>query len=301
MFGLTILGNNSAIPAHDRHPTAQVLTFADQVFLIDCGEGTQMQLAKYKVRRSKINHIFISHLHGDHYYGLIGLVTSMGLMGRSLPLHIHGPADLEQIIRLQLSVGGNHLPYPIHFHAHPEKGGIILSDVKVEVSCFPVQHRITCHGFVFTEKRQPRKILKEAVLETLIPAAFYPRLQQGENYTGKDGIVIKNTDVTIANTPGKTYAYSADTVYDPSIVPHFTGADMLYHETTFLAAETDRAAERFHSTTVQAADIAARAQVKRLLIGHFSSRYENLDELLEEARPVFPHTDLALEGVTYRI
>lgn len=301
MFGLTILGNNSAIPAHDRHPTAQALTFNDQVFLIDCGEGTQMQLARYKVRRSKIDHIFISHLHGDHYFGLIGLVTSMGLMGRTQPLNIYGPKELEGILQVHLQVASTSLPYEIRFHAHPNEKAVLLSTEKVEVTCFPTQHRIPCHGFVFREKRQPRKIDKDAVISHQVPSSFYAQLQQGEDYVAKDGTVVKNEMVTHPNTPGRMYAFSADTIFDPSLCEHFAHADLLYHECTYLANDEQKAAERFHSTTHQAATIAVQAGVKRLLIGHFSSKYDDLQPLLEEARSIFAHTELALEGVSYMV
>lgn len=302
MLGLTILGNNSAIPAFNRHPTSQALIFGDQVFLIDCGEGTQAQLAKYKIRRNKINHIFISHLHGDHYFGLIGLITSMSLMGRSNPLHIYSPAALKDIINLQLSVASASLPFPLHFHANPpNKRDVILSDEKIEVSCFPVQHRIPSHGFLFKEKKQPRKINKDAAAIEQIPVTFYKQLQQGEDYTTEDGRIIQNERVTFQNTIAKTYAYSADTIFDLSLCEIFYGVDLLYHEATYLDDLQQLAAARFHTTTKQAATIAKQAAAKRLLIGHFSSKYEALHELLEESCSVFENTELALEGATYII
>lgn len=299
MFGLTILGNNSAIPAFDRHPTAQALTFADQIYLIDCGEGTQSQIAKYKIRRSKINHIFISHLHGDHYFGLIGLVSSFSLMGRTAPLHIYAPAELEQILLTQMEVASNILPYPMHFHPHPNGHQLILDDAKVEVYIFPTKHRIKCHGFLFREKKLPRQINKEAVLKYNIPAVFYQRLQQGEDYVTKDGKTLANSILTTANKPSKEYAYTADTVYDPSLCQYFPNADLLYHETTYMKDLEKKAMERFHSTTKQAGEIAKKAKVKRLIIGHFSSKYELLGDLLDEAREVFKNTDLGIEGVTF--
>jgi ribonuclease Z len=301
MFGLTVLGNNSAIPAFDRHPTAQALTFADQVYLIDCGEGTQTQIAKYKIRRSRINHIFISHLHGDHYFGLIGLISSFSLMGRTAPLHLYAPAELQQILQLQMDVASNILPYPLHFHAHPTGHQIILDDGKIEVFVFPTKHRIKCYGFLFKERKWPRQIIKEAVLKYNVPAVFYQRLQQGEDYVAKDGKTLVNSILTTANKPGKEYAYTADTIFDPSLCKYFEGADLLYHETTYMNDLEKKAAERFHSTTKQAGEIAKTAKVKRLIIGHFSSKYEMLDDLLDETRAVFKNSDLGIEGVTFII
>ena len=299
MFGLTILGNNSAIPAFDRHPTAQALTFADQVFLIDCGEGTQMQIVKYKIRGSRINHIFISHLHGDHYFGLIGLITSMGLSGRTVALNIYGPEILKTVIEIHLHAAATNLPFPIHFHPHPDKYARILDDENMEVWSFPVQHRIPCFGFVFREKKMPRRINPEAVKRYQVPFSFYEKLQQGADYMDADGVVFKNHILTNKNQAGRSYAFSADTIYDPSICGYFEGVDMLYHESTYMKQDEDKATQRFHSTSEQAANIAFKAKAKRLLLGHFSSRYEDLTDMLGEATAVFENTELALEGVTY--
>jgi len=300
MLGVTILGNNSALPAYDRHPTSQVVSLADQQFMIDCGEGTQIQMARYKIRHSRISRIFISHLHGDHYFGLIGLITSMGLLGREQELHLYGPPQLIGIIRMQLSVADTTLPYPLHFHPITEAGQLV-GEEKYTVECFRVSHRIECWGFVFREKKNPRKINREKALAFEIPAVFYDRLKQGEDYITKNGNRIQNEWVTTPNTPGRSYAYCADTIYFPSIVPYIAGVDLLYHEATYLKDLEERAAARFHSTTVQAASIARDAGAKRLILGHFSSKYENLDPFLEEARAVFPSTDLAIEGATYVI
>ena len=298
MFGVTILGNNSAVPAYDRHPTAQVVTLNDQLFLIDCGEGTQLQMTRYKVRRSKINYIFISHLHGDHYFGLIGLITSMGLLGRENELHIYAPAILKNIIELQLQTATTEIRYPLHIHALEEEG-YILNEKKFSVECFKTQHRIECWGFIIREKKQPRKIDKEKIHQYDIPSAYYERLKNGKDYLSKDGTVIHNEEVTIPNTPAKSYAFCADTLYNTQIAEKTKGVTMLYHETTYLKEHHERALAHFHSTTVQAADIAIKANTNRLLIGHFSSKYEELDPFLTEAKEVFTNTELALEGVTY--
>jgi ribonuclease Z len=300
MFGVTILGNNSAIPAYDRHPTAQVVTLNDQLFLIDCGEGTQMQISRYRVRRSKINHIFISHLHGDHYFGLIGLLTSMGLLGREQELHLYAPAGLKDIIDLQLKVAATTLPFPLSFHAlGPE--GVIVDTPKFQIECFTTQHRIPCWGFIIREKRKPRKIRKDMAFQYQIPTAYYDKLKDGDDYATQTGEIIKNEWVTIPNKPARSYAYCADTKFDESLSEKTKNVTLLYHETTYLKDLHERADARFHSTTEQAAKIALKANVKRLLIGHFSSKYDNLEAFLQEAKEVFPETYLAIEGVTYRI
>jgi ribonuclease Z len=300
VLALTILGSNSAIPAFGRNPTAQVLQTEDEKFLIDCGEGTQQQLSRYKIKRSKISHIFISHMHGDHYFGLIGLLSSMGLMGRTTDLYLHAPAPLQQIIQLQLKAAATTLPYPLHFLILNEEC-IINNGKKISVECFKVTHRIDCWGFLFREKKNPRSINPERVKAYEIPTAFYEALQKGADYITKKGTVISNDELTIANTPAKSYAYCADTIYDERIAQKVQSVDLLYHETTYLKDLHQRAAERFHSTTVQAGTIAELAGAKRLLIGHFSSKYEELDIFLTETCEVFPNTELALEGVCYRI
>lgn len=298
-MAVTILGNNSALPAFDRHPTAQVLTLDEHIFLIDCGEGTQMQMAKYKIRRSKIQHIFISHLHGDHYFGLIGLLTSMGLLGRELDMHLYAPADLLSIIDLQLKVADTVLPYTLHFHAL--SSGVLVENDKFRVKAFATSHRIPCWGFRFDQVKAPRKLNPDKALRHGIPAAFYDRLKWGEDYETKTGQLIKNEWVTDAAPPARSYAYSADTCYNESLIEEVKGVNLLYHETTYLKDLADRAAKRFHCTTHQAATIALKANVSSLLIGHFSSKYEKLNLFEEEAREVFPNSHLALEGTSYRI
>lgn len=300
MLAVTILGNNSALPAFDRHPTAQIIQLEDQLMLLDCGEGTQMQLSKYKIRRARINHIFISHLHGDHYFGLIGLLTSMGLLAREQPLHLYAPAPLLDIIQLQLKVADTHLPYVLHFH--PLQGeGVILQEARFRVSCFKAIHRIECWGFKFEQVKAPRKVNPERARQYEVSASFFERLKQGEDYLPASGKQVLNEWVTDPAPAPLSYAYAADTVYNEGIIPHVTGISMLYHETTYLRDLSDRAASRFHSTTEQAATIALKAGVKKLLIGHFSSKYETLEQFELEAKEVFPNTELAIEGVSYRV
>ncbi len=300
MLAVTILGNNSAIPAYDRHPTAQVVHTPEQSFLIDCGEGTQMQLIKYKMRNSKINHIFISHLHGDHYFGLIGLLTSMGLLGRKQDLHLYATESLQSIIDIQLNVAAAHLPYQLHFHPL-KKEGIILDDKRITVKCFSVKHRIECWGFLFTEKKYLRKIRIDEVKKHTVPVTFYENLQKGEDYVDENNMVIKNDFLTTSAPLPKTYAYCADTIYDEELIDKIRNVDLLYHEATYLHALHQKAATRFHSTSAEAATIAKKACVKKLLVGHFSSMYESLDEFKTEASSIFENTEVTQEGVTYVI
>lgn len=302
MYGVTILGNNSALPAYERHPTSQALHWNDQIFLIDCGEGTQMQLSLYKIKRSRINHIFISHMHGDHYFGLAGLINSMGLLGRESPLHVYGPPQLQDIIHLQLKAAETNLPYDLRFHhLGNEKDGVLLDDKNITVSCFEVKHRIPTWGFLFKEKKAPRTLQRDAAIAAGIPHHFFNNLKWGEDYTTKSGDIIANSSVTTEGSPPLTYAYCADTLYDPSISALLQNVTLLYHESTFLHEDAARATARFHSTSIQAANIAAASKAKQLLIGHFSSKYEHLDCFLEEARSVFEKTELAIEGVTFLI
>lgn len=300
MFGVTILGNNSAIPAFGRHPTAQVVTLNDQIFLFDCGEGTQQQISKYKIKRSKINYIFISHMHGDHYFGFVPLITSMSLLGREAPLHVFGPPQLKDILTLQLQAANTELGFQLNFTAITQEE-VLVDTHKFTISCISTKHRIPCFGFKITEKKPLRKLHKEMAVAYEIPAAYYDKLKQGLDYIQKDGTVVANHLVTFANKPARTYAYLADTIYDEELIDKVLGIDMLYHETTYLKDAEERAALRYHCTTTQAATIAQKANVKRLLIGHFSSKYEDLQPFLVEAKTIFTNTELALEGITFKL
>lgn len=300
MLSVTILGNNSAVPAFNRHPTSQVVSHDGTNYLVDCGEGTQIQMIKYKIRRGKITHIFISHLHGDHYFGLVGLINSFSLLSHLQEMHIYAPAPLQQIIEMQLKVADNTLSYPLHFHTLTEPGVLVDND-KIKISCFRTTHRIECYGFLFEEKEGKRKLLIDKVKKLDIPISFYSSLQAGLDYITPKGKRIPNEEVTADPDRGKKYAFCADTKYDEGIIPHIYGADMIYHETTYLDNMRDKAEQRFHSTTKQAALIARKAMVHKLLIGHFSSKYSTLEMFLQEAKEVFPETELAIEGVTYNI
>jgi ribonuclease Z len=300
MLAVTILGNNSAVPAFDRHPTSQVVTLDNHLFLVDCGEGTQIQMIRYKIRRSRVSHIFISHLHGDHYFGLVGLINSFGLLSRFQELHVYGPAPLQQIIDMQLQVANTTLPYALTFHTISGEG-VLVDNEDFIVKCFPTNHRIECYGFSFHERKTRRKLLADKAREYDIPVSFFDRLKSGEDFIRPDGTVISHRMVTEDLPRGKSYAFCADTKYDESIIPYIRDADMIYHETTYLDLLQARAAERFHSTTRQAALIAKKANVKKLLVGHFSSKYDTLEEFEQETREVFPNSELAIEGVTYRV
>ncbi len=300
MIAVTILGNNSAVPAFDRHPTSQLITINGSTILVDCGEGTQIQMMRYKIRRAKISHIFISHLHGDHYFGLGGLISSLGLLNHLQELHVFGPSPLQEIIELQLKLSNTILPYQLYFHTIV-KEGLLLVGSNYEVSCFNTNHRIECYGFVFCEKKKNRKLNLEKIKEFEIPTSFYKKLEEGIDYTTKNNRIIKNSDVTFPPPIGKTYAYCADTKYDEAIIPFVHGADMIYHETTYLDNLKERAELRFHSTSKQAAWIAKKAGVKKLLIGHFSSKYAELDEFEKECKEVFENTAIAQEGVSYYV
>lgn len=300
MISVTILGNNSAIPAHGRHPTAQVIEIRDQQFLMDCGEGTQLQMQLFGIRRRRINYIFISHLHGDHYFGLIGLITSMGLQGRETPLHIFGPAGLKAIIDLHLSMSSAILPYQIIFEEiQAEDARILLDTPYYSVKCFPVEHRIPCHGFLFTAKSSGRKIDPEKCLAAGIPKSFYPNLKRGEDYIDEKGRTTPNHAVTQKGTADKSYAYCADTKYSDSFLEHIRHVDLLYHESTYLKDNEPKAAERFHSTAGQAAHTALKAEAGRLLLGHYSSRYQDLEGFYLEAREVFGNVEVSVEGQKY--
>ena len=298
MIAVTILGNNSAVPSHGRHPTAQIVQTDEHTFLIDCGEGTQMQMSRYKIKRNKISHIFISHLHGDHYFGLIGLLNSFSLTHRLTELHIYSPEKLKEIIQIQLDAANAELTFECHFHNLNEEG-IIWEDDKTSVECFKVNHRIECWGFLFKEKRNPRTILPAAVNQYKVPTSFYENLQQGENFIDKNGEEIKNEILTEPGKRGRSYAFCADTSYYEPICKCIYKADLIYHETTYLDDLQNRAISRYHSTSKQAALIAKKACANKLIIGHFSSMYETVERFKEEACEIFENSEIAEEGVCY--
>lgn len=297
---VTILGNNSALPAFGRHPTAQVVTVYGELLLIDCGEGTQIQMQRFGLKWRSMHHIFISHMHGDHYFGLPGLLNSMSLLGRTAPLHLYGPRTLKTLLDHILQVADTVLSYPFHFHELPDGPGLLVEEEWFKVSCFPVEHRIPCHGFLVERKTRGRKIVPERCAEFEIPATFYESLKGGMDYE-QDGRVVKNEWVTEDGPQVKKYAYCADTMYTESYLPMIMGVDTLYHECTYLEQDAAKAESRYHSTAAQAATLASRAHAGQLLLGHFSSKYKDLEAFREEAGKIFPNSLVSVEGTSYEV
>lgn len=302
-FSVTVIGSNSAIPAHGRHPSAQVVTIHDKVYLIDCGEGTQIRLNEFGIKWMKTNQIFISHLHGDHYFGLIGVVSTCHLMRRNRPLDIYGPAGLEEIIRGQLLAGQTELVYELRFHVlDPTRSERIYENEDITVDTIVLNHRIPCLGFIFREKLRQRKIIREKLDALQIPVELIPDIKAGKDILDEaTGERILNSEITIDPPRPRSYAYCCDTAYFPDLVPDIKGVDLLYHDSTFSEDSEQRAADTYHSTTKQAASIAVVAEVGKLMIGHFSSKYDDLQPLLKEAQEIFPNTVLAIEGRTTTI
>jgi ribonuclease Z len=301
-FQVKILGSNSATPAHNRNQTAQLLMVENEYYLIDCGEGTQMQLIRYKIRFHKISHIFISHLHGDHYLGLMGLLLTMHLQGREHDLHVFGPAGLDEIITLQLKHSGTVLNYKLHFTAvEPQTPGLLYESKLITVYTVPLAHRIACTGYVFREKAKTRRFNK-ARLQAGMTGEDIAVLKQGLDVYGPDGqLKYRSMDFTLPPRRSRSYAYCSDTRYEPQIIPYIKNVDVLYHESTFTTEFEERAAQTMHSTARQAGLIARQANANMLVLGHYSVRYKDLSPLLIEAREVFYNTRLAVEGETIDI
>lgn len=301
-FEVTILGSSSATPIYNRNPTSQVLNVNERLYLIDCGEGTQQQMLRFDIKASRIDHIFISHLHGDHYLGLVGLLSSLHLNGRKKPLHLFGPGHLKEIIDLQFKYSETVLQYPLEFTAiDAGKVETLVVNEDVTVETIPLDHRIACTGFLFREKKRQRKLIKEEIERLAIPVPFYTAIKKGADYTAPDGTIYSNASLSTDSDAPKTYCYCSDTQPVEKYFMQISNADLLYHEATFLHAMVDRAIETHHTTALQAGQVALQNNVKKLLIGHFSARYKVLDELLDEARSVFPNSELAIEGKTFAI
>lgn len=301
-FQLKILGANSATPAYGRHHTSQVLGTRKHQFLIDCGEGTQERLKAFGISPMKLHHLFISHLHGDHYLGLMGLIYTMHLMGRTQDLHLYGQRGLDEIVLTQLKYSDSILKYTIIFHElNPDAVQKIFEDPYIEIISFPLTHRIPCCGFLFKEKPKPIRLNKEKLPKDITLTAI-GQLKRGENVTDDSGnILYLNEDLTLPPRKSCSYAFCSDTYYEEEIIPIIQGVDLLYHEATFLKDMQKWAEQTHHSTTHQAATLAKKANVSQLVIGHYSARYKELDVFLEEAREIFPDTLLAIEGETINI
>jgi len=301
-FEVTILGSSSATPIFNRNPTSQALNINERLYLIDCGEGTQQQMLRFDIKASRIDHIFISHLHGDHYLGLVGLLSSMHLNGRKKALYLFGPAHLKEIIDLQFKYSETTLQFPLEFTAiDAQKSEVIINNSDVIIETIPLDHRIACTGFLFKEKKRLRKLIKEKLEDLNVPVEYYTALKRGNDYTSASGEVYKNDTLTTDSQAPKSYAYCSDTLYNEQYFEQISNATLLYHESTFLNDMLDRAKETHHTTALQAGEIALKTNARKLLIGHFSARYKTLNELLDEARSVFPETELAIEGKTFSI
>jgi len=297
---LTILGCYSATPRINTNPTAQVLEIKNHIFLIDCGEGTQVQLRKNKVKFNRIKHIFISHLHGDHYFGLAGLISTFRLLTREADLHIYGPKGLKEVITLQMKLSGSWTNFKLIFHELTSKATeLIYEDDKVEVHTVPLDHRVYTNGFLFKEKEGDRKLNIGAVEDAKIDVAYYRKLKQGFDVENEVGELIKNEDVTKAGAIPKSYAFCSDTAYNEAIVPLIKNVDVLYHESTFLEKLAHLAIKTKHSTAKEAASIAKLANAKALILGHFSTRYDDTSDFKLEANEIFDNVELAKEGKVF--
>lgn len=301
-FEVHILGCGSALPTTRHNASSQVIRIGNKLFMIDCGEGTQLQLRKGHIHFSFINHIFISHLHGDHCFGLIGMISTFALLGRTAPLHIYADPKLEELLLPQLDFFCKGMNYPIFFHhINAEKHETIFEDNTVTVETLPQRHRIPCCGFLFKEKPKKRHLIGDAINYYNIPTYMRQAIKDGADYTTPEGEIIPNSRLTKDADPSRSYAYCSDTLPCPENCDIIKGVDLLYHEATFAESEKSRAATTHHSTAKEAADIARRAEAKRLLIGHYSSRYEDSSKLQLEASEIFPETMCAEEGAIFSI
>ncbi len=301
-FDLTILGSSSALPTSDRYPTAQVLNILGRFFLIDCGEGTQIQLRRQKIGFSKIKHIFISHLHGDHYFGLIGLISTLNLLGLKTDIHIYSPSELKNLIQPQLDFIKGEMKVNLIFHPlNFKKVQKIYSDKRVEVFSFPVKHSISTSGFLFKEIQKQPNIKKEAIQEYNIPIAKIKDIKAGADFTTESGKIIPNKKLTTPPPQPRSYAFCTDTAYHEPIIDIIKDVDLLYHEATFPEEMKDFAHKTLHSTATDAARIAKLANVKKLIIGHFSARYNDASLFEKEARTVFENTVAAKDGKIYKV
>jgi ribonuclease Z len=301
-FELTILGSGAAVPTFRRNPTAQYIVCNDRHILIDCGEGTQMQIRKYSIRFQRISHILISHLHGDHFFGLVGLLSTMHLMGRDKGITVYGPIELENIVRSQLEIAGARLDFDVQFvKLNGKDAKLIFEDNLIEIHTFPLKHRIPTNGFLIREKIKERRLISDAIKGSGLLIEHLPKLKRGENIVDEKGNEFDAEDFTWPPHPSYSYAFCSDTRYDETIVPHIKNVDVLYHEATFTEKDADRAKTTFHSTAKQAATIAAKAGVGRLLLGHLSARYESTDVHLEEAKTIFIKTIVVEDGDGFQI
>lgn len=295
-FKLTIIGSGSAVPTQTRGVTAQYINFNERHFLIDCGEGTQLQLRKFKVKFSRLQAIFISHLHGDHYLGLVGLISSMSLLGRKKVMHIYGPIELKELLDFQFRIAGIKLQFEIQFHPlNPDADEIIFEDRILTVKAFRVKHRINCWGFRMDEKEKEKNVDPEKIAAFQLTLEEILKAKKGEDIV-RETAYYRNEEVTLKSAPLQSYAFSADTTYFEEMANHVKGVSILYHEATFLDQHLDRAKKTMHSTAKQAATVAKNAEVGQLLLGHFSARYKNTSSILEEAKSIFQNSHCVRDG-----
>lgn len=300
-MNLTILGCYSATPRTLNNTTSQVLEINNHMFLIDCGEGTQVQLRKHKIKFNRIKHIFISHLHGDHFFGLVGLISTFRLLTREADLHVYGPKGIKEVVTLQMKLADSWTNYNLYFHELTSKESeLIYEDDKVEVHTIPLNHRVYTNGYLFKEKEGSRKLKVHEAEKANINVAYYRKLTQGFDVENEDGIIIKNESVTNAGPKSKSYAFCSDTMYKEDIVPLIRNVDVLYHESTFLDQHAHLAIKTKHSTAKEAANIAKLANAGTLILGHYSTRYGSLKSFKDEAQFVFKKVELAEDGKTFK-
>ncbi len=301
-FEVTILGNSSASPTPNRHPSGQYISICDHHMLMDCGEGTQMQLRRFKIKKSKISHIFISHVHGDHILGLPGLLLSMNLMKHEQPVHVYAPKELFEILDVFFKHSHTEFTFPLHYHSlDPEKSITIFENLYFKVKTFPLFHRVPTIGYLFEERSVLKKLNVEACQKLKIPFTHFNNIKMGKDYITPEGKVYDNEKLTFPSTRPLSYAYCSDTIFDERVIKSIEDADYLYHEATFMHDKLDRATHTMHTTSKQAGLAAKMANVNKLIIGHFSSRYDDLKPLLEEAKTEFENTEIAEEGKTFVI
>lgn len=297
-FELNILGCGSALPTTRHLATSQIVNLRDKLYMVDCGEGAQVQIRRMRLKFSRIGHVFISHLHGDHCFGLPGLISTLGMLGRTGDLVVHGPNGIDRFLRPILDLFCKGLPYEVRFNMiDTERHELVFEDRSLRVYSIPLRHRLPCCGYLFAEKEKEAHIVREMTDFYQVPVRMMQAIKRGEDFVTPEGEVIPNARLTRPADPSRRYAYCSDTAFHPAIVPYIEGVDLLYHEATFAEQDLPRAKETFHSTARQAAEIARMAGVKRLIIGHYSARYEDTEPLLQEAAAVFPETSLAREGM----
>lgn len=301
-FSVTILGCGSATPSPKHYTSSQVVDIRGKLFMVDCGEGTQIQLRRSRVAFARINHIFISHLHGDHCFGLLGMISTFGLLGRTAPLFIHAPEQLWSILEKEIEFYYHDLEFKVEFQGFdPEKTTVVYDDRSLTVTAFPLKHRVPCCGFLFSEKPTADHLDRQAADFYGVPQWDYNRIREGGDFTTADGTVIPHSRLTRPADPGRSYAYCCDTAYNPSMIPLIKGVDLMYHDCTYADEDAERARKHFHSTSVDAARTAREAGAHRLVLGHFSARYSDESILLNQAVAIFPETVLASENLTITI